>query len=86
VLFNYVGLQTVDSLYMIRVCRDIAHGRFAPPFTEVKLDMTRRDFISFVYDGRYKFASYYAPDNFNTPKIVEDLLTNSDNLENDPTS
>ena len=32
VLFNYVGLQTVDALYMMRVCRDIAQGRFAPPF------------------------------------------------------
>ena len=29
--------------------------------------MSRRGFISFVFDGRYKFARYYAPDNFNTP-------------------
>jgi arylsulfatase A-like enzyme len=78
VLFNYVGLQTVDSLYMMRVCRDIAHGRFAPPFTEVKPDMTRRGFISFVYNGRYKFARYYAPDNFNTPKTFSELLANND--------
>ncbi len=66
-LFNYVGLQTVDSLYMIRVCRDIVEGRFAPPFTEARPDTSRRGFISFVFDGRHKFARYYAPDNFNTP-------------------
>ena len=77
-LFNYVGLQTVDPLYMMRVCRDIAHGRFAPPFAEVKPDMTPRGFISFVYDGRYKFARYYAPDNFNTPKTFEEVLANND--------
>lgn len=77
-LFNYVGLQTVDPQYMMRVCRDIAQGRFAPPFTEVKPDMTPRGFISFVYDGRYKFARYYAPDNFNTPKTFTELLANND--------
>ena len=88
VLFNYVGLQTVDSLYMIRVCRDIAHGRFAPPFSEAKPDMTRRGFISFVFDGRYKFARYYAPDNFNTPGTLQALLANNEielfDLKTDP--
>jgi len=78
VLFNYVGLQTVDALYMIRVCRDIAHGRFAPPFSEAKPDMTGRGFISFVFDGRYKFARYYAPDDFNTPKTLEALLADNE--------
>lgn len=88
VLFNYVGLQTVDSLYMIRVCGDIAHGRFAPPFSEAKPDMTRRGFISFVFDGRHKFARYYAPDNFNTPETLEALLANNEielfDLKTDP--
>jgi arylsulfatase A-like enzyme len=88
VLFNYVGLQTVDSLYMMRVCRDIAQGRFAPPFSEVKPDMTRRGFISFAFDGRYKFARYYAPDDFNTPKTLDALLANNEielfDLDTDP--
>ncbi len=88
VLFNYVGLQTIDSLYMIRVCHDIAKGRFAPPFTEAKPDMTRRGFISFVFDGRYKFARYYAPDNFNSPETIEDILANNEielfDLRTDP--
>jgi arylsulfatase A-like enzyme len=88
VLFNYVGLQTVDSLYMMRVCRDIAEGRFAPPFAEARPDLTRRGFISFVFDGRYKFARYYAPDAFNTPTTMEDLLAHNEieliDLANDP--
>lgn len=78
VLFNYVGLQTVDPLYMFRACRDVAAGRFVPPFTEARPDMTPRGFISFAYDGRYKFARYYAPDNFNTPTTLEELLANNE--------
>jgi arylsulfatase A-like enzyme len=88
VLFNYVGLQTVDSLYMMRVCGDIAKGQFAPSFSVAKPDMSRRGFISFVFDGRYKFARYYAPDNFNTPDTLEDLLANNElelfDLKTDP--
>lgn len=88
VLFNYVGLQTVDALYMTRVCRDIAHRRFAPPFGEAKPDMQGRGFISFVYDGRYKFCRYYAPDDFNTPTTLEALLAHNEielfDLKTDP--
>ncbi len=88
VLFNYVGLQTVDAIYMTRVCRDIAQGRFAPPFSVARPDLSGRGFISFVFDGRYKFARYYAPDDFNTPTTMEDLLANNEielfDLENDP--
>jgi arylsulfatase A-like enzyme len=58
VLFNYVGLQTVDAVYMTRVCRDIAEGR------------------------------YYAPDDFNTPKTLEEILANNEielfDLHSDP--
>lgn len=78
VLFNYVGLQTVDPLYMFRACRDVAEGRFVPSFTEARPDLTPRGFISFAFDGRYKFARYYAPDNFNTPTTLEALLANND--------
>jgi len=87
-LFNYVGLQTVDALYMTRVCRDIAHGRFAPPFTVARPDLSGRGFISFVFDGRYKYARYYAPDDFNTPTTIEEILANNEielfDLQNDP--
>jgi len=52
----------------------------------VKLD--KRGFLSFVFDGRYKFARYYAPAAFNTPQTLEEILKNNDvqlfDLESDP--
>jgi len=57
-----------------------------PPVTQVKLD--KRGFLSFVFDGRYKFARYYAPSAFNTPQTLEEILRNNDvqlfDLESDP--
>ena len=51
-----------------------------------KLD--KRGFLSFVFDGRYKFARYYAPTAFNTPQTLEEILKNNDvqlfDLQNDP--
>jgi arylsulfatase len=44
--------------------------------TEVKLD--KRGFLSFVFDGRYKFARYYAPSAFNTPQTLEEIVRNND--------
>ena len=50
--------------------------------------MTPRGFVSFCFDGRYKFSRYYAPDNFNTPMTFEELVGNNDlelfDLERDP--
>ena len=50
--------------------------------------MTPRGFVSFCFDGRYKFSRYYAPDNFNTPTTFEELVGNNDlelfDLERDP--
>jgi arylsulfatase len=87
-LFNYVGLWTVDPLYMIRTARDLGEARFAPPFSEFRPDLAPRGFVSFCFDGRYKFSRYYAPDNFNTPTTFEELIGNNDlelfDLERDP--
>ena len=59
-----------------------------PPFSELRPEMTPRGFVSFCFDGRYKFARYYAPDNFNTPTTFEELVGNNDlelfDLERDP--
>ncbi len=88
VLFNYVGLQTIDSLYMIRVCRAIAAGKWAPPFSEAKPDLTRRGFINFVFDGRYKFARYFAPLEVDRTQDYATLSAHYEmelfDLENDP--
>jgi len=51
-----------------------------------KLD--KRGFLSFVFDGRYKFARYYAPTAFNTPQTMEEIFKSNDvqlfDLQNDP--
>ena len=87
-LFNYVGLWTVDALYMTRTARDLGEGRYVPPFGELRPEMTPRGFVTFCFDGRYKFSRYYAPDNFNTPMTFEELVGNNDlelfDLERDP--
>jgi hypothetical protein len=44
--------------------------------------------IEFRYDGRYKFARYYAPAAFNEPRTLEEILRYNDvqlfDLESDP--
>ncbi|HUC18387.1 MAG TPA: sulfatase-like hydrolase/transferase [Acetobacteraceae bacterium] len=87
-LFNYVGLWTVDASYMALTARYLSEARYVPSFSELRPEMTPRGFISFCFDGRYKFSRYYAPNNFNTPKTFEELVANNDlelhDLETDP--
>jgi arylsulfatase len=86
VLFNYVGLGTVDSNYLTKVMSSLATRQPPPQLSEAKLD--KRGFLSFVFDGRYKFTRYYAPTAFNTPQTLEEILKNNDvqlfDLEKDP--
>jgi arylsulfatase A-like enzyme len=86
VLFNYMGVSTVDANYLREALAAPYLGRSRPPLTDAKLD--KRGLLSFVFDGRYKFARYYAPTAFNTPQTVEDLFKNNDvqlfDLANDP--
>ena len=62
------------------------HFEPTPPLTEAKLD--RRGFLSFVFDGRYKFGRYYAPTAFNTPQTMEEIFAKNDvqlfDLQADP--
>jgi arylsulfatase len=86
VLFNYVGVSTVDSDYLAKVMSSLALRQAQPPVTQVNLG--KRGFLSFVFDGRYKFARYYAPATFSTPQTLEEILKNNDvqlfDLESDP--
>jgi len=86
VLFNYVGLSTVDADFYIPNFAKLALGKAGPPLTEINLG--KRGFLSFVFDGRYKLARFYAPNDFNTPKTVEDLFKHNDvqvfDLKTDP--
>jgi hypothetical protein len=61
-------------------------GKPTPPLSQANLN--KRGFISFAFDRRYKFARYYAPTAFNTPRTLEEILGNNDvqlfDLQNDP--
>jgi arylsulfatase len=86
VLFNYVGPSTVDGDFLRATMDDLAFRKQTPPLSQAKLD--KRGFLSFAFDGRYKFGRYYAPTAFNTPRTLEEILQNNDaqlfDLQDDP--
>jgi arylsulfatase A-like enzyme len=88
VLFNYVAPLTIDSDYCLAGMTQLLQGKVTPPLTELQPKLGKRGFLSFVFDGQYKFARYYAPANFNTPDTLEQILRNNDlqlfDLKNDP--
>jgi arylsulfatase A-like enzyme len=87
VLFNYLGISTVDGNYLTELLDAAIQGkRKLPPLSQVKAD--RRGFLAFTFDGRYKFARYYSPSAFNTPKTLEQIFKYNEvqlfDLKNDP--
>jgi arylsulfatase len=86
VLFNYLGVSTVDPDYLRQVMISLFLHKAGPPVTQAKL--VNRGLLSFVFDGRYKFARYYAATAFNTPTTLEEILKNNDvqlfDLKSDP--
>jgi arylsulfatase len=87
-LFNYVCLLTVDAKYLKEVSPYLSESEWAPKLKKVHPDLGKRGFLSFAFDGRYKFTRYYAPDAFNTPKTLKEIFEWNDvelfDLENDP--
>jgi arylsulfatase len=85
-LFNYVGVGTVDAKFLESVMVGLATRKPAPALTEI--DLNKRGFLSFVFDGRYKFGRYYAPNAFNAPKTLEQIFQYNDvqlfDLKSDP--
>jgi arylsulfatase len=65
---------------------DLVFRRPTPPLSELRLD--KRGFVSVAFDGRHKLARYYAPNAFNTPGTLEEILGNNDvqlfDLQSDP--
>jgi len=87
VLFDYVGPSTVDGSYLgTLVSNRLFLHKPIPPLSRAKLD--QRGFLWFVFDGRYKFARFYAPTSFSTPRTLDDLFANNDvqlfDLQSDP--
>jgi arylsulfatase len=88
VLFNYVSPMTIDSGYLLAAMNELMRDKPAPSLTELQPKLNKRGFLSFAFDGRYKFARYYAPDDFNSPEALEQILDHNDvqlfDLKNDP--
>ncbi|HTA40597.1 MAG TPA: sulfatase-like hydrolase/transferase, partial [Candidatus Acidoferrales bacterium] len=87
VLFNYMGLGTVDAAFLQSVM-DSQMLNTSPQPSISKANLTKRGLVSFTFDGRYKFGRYYAPTAFNTPTTLEEILKNNDvqlfDLSTDP--
>jgi arylsulfatase len=77
-LFNYVGPLTIDAAYCVAGMKELLQNNPAPPLTELQSKLQNRGFMSFAFDGRYKFARYYAPANFNTPTTLEQIMRDND--------
>jgi arylsulfatase A-like enzyme len=86
VLFNYIGISTIDGQYLLTTLVSSFSHKPLPPLSQVNL--SKRGFLSFVFDGRYKFARFYAPNKINTPLTIEEILQNNDvqlfDLQEDP--
>ena len=92
ILFNYVGLSTIDANFYRNLFEhwDQNEGFAMNPEELAKHhpDLTKRGFVAMTFDGRYKFARYYAPCYFNTPWNLKDIQEWNDlelfDLQNDP--
>ncbi|MBV8372925.1 MAG: sulfatase-like hydrolase/transferase [Candidatus Eremiobacteraeota bacterium] len=86
VLYNYLGVSTVDGDYLAQIMSSLFTGQPQRRIDQANLD--KRGLLSFVFDGRYKFARFYAPTAFNTPTTFEEILERNDvqlfDLQNDP--
>jgi arylsulfatase A-like enzyme len=76
VLFNYVGISTIDANFLIKEMKSAFHNTTPPVLTEINLN--NRGFMAFVFDGRFKYARYYAPNQFNVPKTLAEIFKYND--------
>ena len=77
----------MSALGANRTRRDSGNGVNDPNRT-LRIPSRRSTTARLVFDGRYKFARYYAPAAFNTPRTLEEILRNNDvqlfDLKSDP--
>ncbi|CAN5523995.1 hypothetical protein BH09VER1_BH09VER1_50560 [soil metagenome] len=87
VLFNYLGPSTIDKDFCA-TCLAGGSDKSGIKLANLKPDLNKRGFLAFTCDGRYKFARYYAPDDFNTPKTIDEIFQHNDvqlfDLKEDP--
>lgn len=86
VLFNYIGISTIDANFLRNKMVASFKHEATPSLTEINLN--KRGLLAFIFDGRYKFARYYAPNAFNVPKTLAEIFKYNDvqlfDLKNDP--
>jgi arylsulfatase A-like enzyme len=90
ILFNFVAPLTIDAEFCSKC---VSGGSGVAAKSGIQLDalkphLNKRGFLAFAFDGRYKFARYYAPDAFNVPRTIKEIFENNDvqlfDLKNDP--
>jgi arylsulfatase len=83
----------VDADFFTRIFekgfgKDGAFAMTSAELAENHPDLAKRGFVAMTFDGRYKFARYYAPNQFNTPRTLEEILAWNDlelfDLQADP--
>jgi arylsulfatase len=87
ILYNYVALHKIDADYLIETMGGRFQGKqVSVPLERIQLD--KRGFLAFAFDGRYKLARYYSPAHFNTPRTLSQIMEHNDvqlfDLEIDP--
>ncbi|MBN8617138.1 MAG: hypothetical protein J0L92_41550, partial [Deltaproteobacteria bacterium] len=75
-LFTYDALSTVDADFAIANASGLAQP-FGNPCVVGTPDTSKRGFLRGIYDGRYRFARYFAPDTYNRPASFEALVRDS---------
>jgi arylsulfatase A-like enzyme len=76
-LFTYDALSTVDADFAIANASGLAQP-FGNPCVVGTPDTSKRGFLRGIYDGRYRFARYFAPDTYNRPASFEALVRDND--------
>jgi arylsulfatase len=91
VLFTYSGLAQNDSELMRVIAEGAAAGKdvkTAVKESGFKPDLTKRGSVRMAFDGRYKYARYFAPLERHRPTTVEEIRRRNDvelyDLRNDP--
>ena len=81
-------ILTVDGEFVKKMAQASKNGADFDHLKGIKPDLTKRGNIRIIFDGRYKFARYFAPLQHNMPKTLDELVKYNDlelfDLKNDP--
>ncbi len=81
---------TQDADFYVKLMQYKASGKDMAKFKEsgITMDMTKRNSIRSIFDGRYKYTRYFAPLQHNKPETMEQILKYNEielfDLQEDP--